>query len=424
MIISSLSLFGVKHTPVVLCLLIGWCFGLVACQNNDLVCHDPLGCIEIEKNEPVTLVALLALSGDAAFLGEEAQGGIELALADQGGSILDHPLELLTADSACQAANAGAALTALLADAPDTVGIIGPICTAVAATILPDVSQAGLALISPANTAVSLTIPTAERGLWQPGYYRTAPSDAQQAQAAANFAAQFLDADTAAIIFADTDYGQGLAAAFVQAFREAGGTVLYRGGIAAGATEASTLLAEALIGTPDVLYLPVLEPEGNLIANAFSRLTGVNNTTLLGATTLFVPDFPVSVSSSAVDNMYLAGPALPGARVEALLAEWQDRYGEPPKSPVYAQAYDAARLLLTAVEMVAENSSNGTLLIGRQALRDALTQTVVFPGVTGDLTCSTYGDCAAETAVGIYRLSTAQIEGESWPPELVWMPGG
>lgn len=401
--------------------LIGLCCLLAACDQDNLTCIDPLGCIEIKKDEPIPLAVLAVLSGDASYLGDEVVGGVEIALDDQGGGILDHPLKLHLVDSGCQTDQGRAELEALLAEQPNLVGLIGPVCTAVAEATLPLVNQIGLVMISPANTAVSLTRPPSETGgLWQPGYYRTAPPNTRQAQIAAEFAAQFLSARTAAIIYADNAQAQAVADAFLRTFRQSGGAVTFQGSIPTGAADLTDLLAGAMSSSPDVLYLPVMEPEGNLIVNAMSRLTDSSDSVLLGGTGLFVPTFPVSVGSSAVDGMYVVGPAVIGTGADALRAAWQDRFGAAPAGPFYGQAYDAANLLLTAIEQVAQSGPNGRLLIGRQALRDALTQTAAFPGATGSLTCSPYGDCAAETAVGVYRLSIAQINGDTWPPELVW----
>lgn len=52
-------------------------------------------------------------------------------------------------------------------------------------------------------------------------------------------------------------------------------------------------------------------------------------------------------------------------------------------------------MVLEAIATVAVRSPNGTLQIGRQALRDALYQTSNFPGVTGYLSCDRLGDCAS-----------------------------
>jgi branched-chain amino acid transport system substrate-binding protein len=44
-------------------------------------------------------------------------------------------------------------------------------------------------------------------------------------------------------------------------------------------------------------------------------------------------------------------------------------------------------MLLQAIESVAQQADDGTLLIGRQALRDALSATSNHSGLTGNLTC-------------------------------------
>jgi len=51
-------------------------------------------------------------------------------------------------------------------------------------------------------------------------------------------------------------------------------------------------------------------------------------------------------------------------------------------------------LILDAIEKVAQVGNDGTLLIGRQALRDALYATAGYEGITGTLTCDEFGDCA------------------------------
>ncbi|MFW5854593.1 MAG: ABC transporter substrate-binding protein, partial [Thermodesulfobacteriota bacterium] len=57
-------------------------------------------------------------------------------------------------------------------------------------------------------------------------------------------------------------------------------------------------------------------------------------------------------------------------------------------------AYDAADLLMTAIEAVAVPGPDGRLHIGRQALRDRLYAVDDFEGVTGVLDCDRFGDCA------------------------------
>ena len=81
-------------------------------------------------------------------------------------------------------------------------------------------------------------------------------------------------------------------------------------------------------------------------------------------------------------------------------ALYSETYGSDPTAPFHAHAHDAAMMIFDAIEAVAVIDDDGTIHIGRQALRDALFATSGFVGITGTLTCNEFGDCAnAQIAV-------------------------
>ena len=88
----------------------------------------------------------------------------------------------------------------------------------------------------------------------------------------------------------------------------------------------------------------------------------------------------------------------------------------------HAHAYDATNILLAAIEKAAVKDADGTVHIGRQALRDAMYATKDFNGLTGKLTCDANGDCATGEALGVFKLSEAEVNG-AWPPPVFWQPG-
>jgi branched-chain amino acid transport system substrate-binding protein len=67
-------------------------------------------------------------------------------------------------------------------------------------------------------------------------------------------------------------------------------------------------------------------------------------------------------------------------------------------------------MLLAAIEEVAVQDEDGTLHIGRKALRDALYLTSDFEGVTGMLNCNEFGDCADP------EIAVNQIQGGAYVP--------
>ena len=125
--------------------------------------------------------------------------------------------------------------------------------------------------------------------------------------------------------------------------------------------------------------------------------------TLITAEGLYLETFIAAVGQAAV-GMFATVPAAPQSReYDAYLAKYRAKYEEPP-TPIYAATtYDAANLLFNAIEAVAIRDKDGTLHIGRQALRDALYNTMGYQGVTGRLTCDQYGDCGA-TRFHVTRL--------------------
>jgi branched-chain amino acid transport system substrate-binding protein len=95
--------------------------------------------------------------------------------------------------------------------------------------------------------------------------------------------------------------------------------------------------------------------------------------------------------------MYFITPAKPeGPAFDAFVSRYETKYNEPATStPYYAHTYDAANVLLNAIEAIAVLDKDGTLYVGRQALRDALYDTSGYQGLSGSLTCDKYGDCGA-----------------------------
>jgi ABC-type branched-subunit amino acid transport system substrate-binding protein len=95
------------------------------------------------------------------------------------------------------------------------------------------------------------------------------------------------------------------------------------------------------------------------------------------------------------EDMYFSGPAPPegSTTYQEFVADYESEYGEAPISAYHAHAYDATMLLLTKIEEVAEVSGQ-SVTIDRTALREALYATENYEGITGNLTCDVYGDCA------------------------------
>jgi len=78
-------------------------------------------------------------------------------------------------------------------------------------------------------------------------------------------------------------------------------------------------------------------------------------------------------------------------------------------------------IIFAAIEKVAKKAPDGTLYIGRQALRDALYATKGFKGLTGTLTCDTYGDCA-DPRIAVYQTTADNVKKLVMPDKPFWKP--
>ena len=124
-------------------------------------------------------------------------------------------------------------------------------------------------------------------------------------------------------------------------------------------------------------------------------MPGFENMALMTGGALIDRSFLESVGESA-RGLYFVGPSRPPKSITGVLDEkYKKKYNSLPSTSYYLSAYDAASLLFEAIETVAVHAPDAeTLLIGRQALRNALYGIKKFKGVTGLLTCNEFGDCA------------------------------
>lgn len=383
-------------------------------------CMDEIGCVVVEEGDPIVIGYMLTTSGATAFLGEDSVGGIEIAIEERGSELLGAEIELVGEDSLCSAEGGQTAAQRIASD-DAVIGVIGTNCSSAAASALPIISEAGLVLISPSNTAPTLTSDDPEAGgTWQPGYYRTAHNDLFQGAVAAEFAINELGATTLATIHDGSPYADGLQGVMADVFAELGGEVVYQGAVNVGDTDMTAILTEIATNPPDVLYFPIFEPESNFIAAQAKDIAGLEDTILFSADGSLVDSFPENTGEAAL-GMYLSGPAVEGEAYDAFLETWDEIIGGVPPSGFHAHAYDATNMLLDAIEEVAVVTDDGTIIIGRQAVRDALTAIEGFEGLTGTLTCNETGDCATGEALGIFEITQAEVDG-AWPPAVVWTP--
>lgn len=381
--------------------------------------EDKIGVVKIKPGEPIHIACWMVVAGPDASLGTDTKRGVEIAIDDKGGKILGFPIKLTVQDTGCNAEGGQVAATKIAAD-PTVVAAIGSNCSSEARPGAPILWKAGIATVSPSNTAPFLTAPN--RGPEYDGYLRTAHNDKVQGSVAAEFAIKKLKVKKAATIHDGSPYAEQLQAVFAATFKKLGGTITSQEAVAPTDTDMRPVLTKIATGKPEFIYYPIFIAAGGHITRQVKEVKGLEKVYLMGADGIFSTDFYKAAGEAAI-GMYHSSPDFSafGAGYKNFLEKHQKKYGEKPIAPFHAHAYDAAMMVFAALEKVAKRGPDGTLYIGRKKLRDALYATKNFPGLTGNLTCDKYGDCA-DPRIAIYLTTEEHIKKLVMPDKPFWIP--
>jgi branched-chain amino acid transport system substrate-binding protein len=379
---------------------------------------DPLGCVAIKKGQPIHIAYWFVVAGADASLGEDTKRGVEIAIQDKGGKLLGHPIKLTGQDTGCGPEGGQAAATKIASD-PTVVAAIGSNCSSAAKPGVPILWKAGIATVSPSNTAPYLTDP--KRGPEYDGYLRTCHNDKVQGAVAAEFAYKKLGVRKAATIHDGSVYAEQLQAVFADAFKKLGGTITAQEAVAPTDTDMRPVLTKIATGHPEFIYYPVFIAAAGHITRQAKEVAGLEKVYLMSADGSFSPDFYKAAGDAAV-GMFHSSPDFSAfaAGYKDFLAKHQKKYGEKPIAPFHAHAYDAAMMIFHAIEKSAVKDGD-TLYICRQKLRDALYATKNMKGLTGNITCDKYGDCA-DPRIAVYKQTAENIKKLVNPETPFWKP--
>jgi branched-chain amino acid transport system substrate-binding protein len=376
---------------------------------------DEFGCVEVPEGGQITIGSLLVIAGPNASLGTDSQRGVELAIDNldgsldgTGGQLMGHEVRLVAEDDGC-AAEGGQAGGQSLASNPDIVAVIGTSCSSAAVPASQILSEQGILLFSPSNTGPNLTDPELD---YQPFYARTAHNDLIQGAAMAEFVGTELGHQTAATVHDGSPYAEGLANAFADAFQSNfDGQITTQEAVQVGQTEMRPVLTSIAADSPDFVYYPVFIPEGAALTQQARETSGLENADLAGADGMLSPDF-VDAAGESSEGMYLSGPDLSfkgDFYSDEFLPAYEDQYGEQPTAPFHAHAYDATNVIFQAIEEVAVERDDGTLLIPRTQLRDAVYATD-YQGILGQISCNDTGDCLPETTIAVNQVKNGKFD--------------
>ena len=363
------------------------------------------------------IVSDLPLQGANRAQSTTMVNAINLAIDERNGKAGDVKIEYESLDDAtAQAGQWDAAKCAENAQSAaqddQIIGWIGPFNSGCAQVEIPILNEAGLAMISPANTYTGLTKPTPDKSepdkyypTGERNYARVIVTDVQQGQAGATFMA---DEGVQTIFILDDreTYGKGVADEFETAAEDLGIEVLGREGIDGSAPNYRSLMNKIAAADPDAIYF------GGIIENNAAQLVkdkvgaGMSNqeVTFVGPDGIFV-DTLISQGGNSVEGIYTSFGGIPPEKLGSAGQDFIDKYEQnydDAVQPYTAYAYEAANVMLDAIERASKDA--GGDVPDRKAVIEQVFATQDYQGVLGTWSFDNDGDTS------LTKLSIQEIE--------------
>lgn len=363
------------------------------------------------------------LTGTDEDQGIPAQNGANLAISQHHTLGQGYTLISCNKDDASPITNIhdpgqGAANVRSFVKNPNVMGIVGPGNSNVAEAEIPIVSAAGLAMVSSETTDLCLTLrqycihPDQVHPPGKPNaFFRLSPNDAEQGKADADLMYKDLDRHTACVVDDGEVYGQNLATFFSTYFQANSGTIVgTRQHIAAGQTPAQLAqVAQACIALhPEAVFYGGVTANGAGLLKRQFTLAGFTGPFVAGDGITSDPLFLQNADAGA-NNTYATslGPDPSTFAHTPFAHAYQASYGVQPDHRS-AGAYDAAMILITALQSALKTGSANLASLRSAVLDNVMHPDQPYHGLTGTITFDSNGDNTAKRLFTVYSIQNGR----------------
>ncbi len=285
------------------------------------------------------LVPAIAESGELA-MEEVSNSGIFL-----GGATVTS----VRADATCVDAGAATAAAERLVTSDKVSAILGSDCSGVTTASLQNVAiPNGIVMISPASTSPALSTLN-DDGL----FFRTAPSDARQGQIMAEIVKE-RGYNSVAVTYVNNDYGKGLADAFANAYEAMGGEITINASHDEQKGDYSAEVGTLASAGGELLVVAGYYLDGRNIVRG--SIDAGSFDTFVFPDGMYSPDL-LEGFGNELDGSFGQAPGAPGDFKDAFITI-ADAAGINGNSPFAGESYDAAALIMLAMQAAGSSDSN------------------------------------------------------------------
>lgn len=338
------------------------------------------------------------MTGDAANYGKLMSQAVKIAVDERNskGGIGGYRIQLIAEDDEGKVEKANAAIEKL-AGVDKILGFVGPVFSSCALAVAPKAQIEKIVMISPSSTHKALT----SLGNF---IFRDVLSDELQAIVFAKYTYEVLGLRKIAVLHLKNDYSQGLAEDFKTQFEKEGGKVVAMESGMQNDKDFKTQLTKIKGTKPEALYMPDYVSEIAQILDQAKQL-GLQ-TKMLSSDGFSNPEI-FELAGDLANGVIFANSAEDTIEASPVKADFSVKYYQKWKQKPDAfslNSYDAANIILNAVEQVYKESSpeeKKTLNLNRDRIREIVAATANYNGASGIITFrSDKGDAIKD--VGIF----------------------
>ena len=297
------------------------------------------------STEPIKIGFIGPLTGDAANIGQNVRAAVEISVKEvnETGGIDGRPLEVIYEDGQCTGNVASNAANKLI-NINKVPLILGGACSGETSSFTGAAEQSKTVVLSYCSSAPAIS---------QAGDYifRNYPSDLYQGSFGAEYIYNKLGKKKVAILYAKSDWGNGIKDVFSKKFKEIGGTIVAEEGYEQTSRDLRTQLTKIKATNPELVYF---------LGYTEASIPGIKQAKELG---LNVPLF----GGDAWDDSKIwteVGTAGEGAMYSVVYAPLNNDFKAKMKAKVgndeiticTPQAYDAVKLIAKVIEKAGTNS--------------------------------------------------------------------
>jgi len=359
------------------------------------------GGVKTPSKGDVLVFVAVPLSGFQANGGQTVLGGVRLAAAEinRSGGLNGYRVVVEPLDDESDSDVAVAQIAAIqdaLQRGDEVLGVIGHLNS----------GQTLAAMTTYANLPLIVITPTAsEQSLSQKGYtnfFRVNANDAVQASVDARFLVEQLEATRVAVVFNNTEYGQGLAQSLVQELQVLGTEIVTQIEVEEGQGEYATEVAQIQNASPDAIFYAGYEIEAPYLRAQLVR-AGVTAPTLCSDGAFLAAT--IDEADGTAEGMYVSAFA-PSPRAVGDAA-WFEAY----QAVEYRNPDTYSVNGYVAMQVLAQGAVQGNTVDADRIARTLRDNAI--PTLLGDLAFDANGDLV-DPQIWVYQVTDGEFEQVDW----------